>query len=60
MPQAVHMGDMKLGYTSIYVADVLAMIDFYERAFGLKRRFVHESNLYAELNTGETVLAFAG
>ena len=54
------MGDMKLGYTSIYVADVLATIDFYERAFGLKRRFVHESNLYAELNTGETVLAFAG
>jgi len=60
MPQAVHMGGMKLGYTIIYVADVLATIDFYERAFGLKRRFVHESNLYAELNTGETVLAFAG
>lgn len=50
---------MKLGYTIIYVADVLATIDFYERAFGLKRRFVHESNLYAELDTGETVLAFA-
>ncbi|CBS86972.1 VOC family protein [Azospirillum lipoferum] len=51
---------MKLGYTIIYVADVLATIDFYERAFGLKRRFVHESNLYAELDTGETTLAFAG
>lgn len=51
---------MKLGYTIIYVADVLATVDFYERAFGLKRRFVHESNLYAELDTGETVLAFAG
>jgi uncharacterized glyoxalase superfamily protein PhnB len=54
------MCGMKLGYTIIYVADVLATIDFYERAFGLKRRFVHESNLYAELDTGETVLAFAG
>ena len=51
---------MKLGYTIIYVADVLATVDFYERAFGLERRFVHESNLYAELDTGETVLAFAG
>lgn len=51
---------MKLGYTIIYVADVLATVDFHERAFGLKRRFVHESNLYAELDTGETVLAFAG
>jgi uncharacterized glyoxalase superfamily protein PhnB len=51
---------MKLGYTIIYVANVLATIDFYERAFGLQRRFVHESNLYAELETGETILAFAG
>lgn len=51
---------MKLGYTIIYVADVPTTINFYERAFGLKRRFVHESNLYAELDTGETILAFAG
>lgn len=51
---------MKLGYTILYVADVLDTIDFYERAFGLRCRFVHESNLYAELDTGETALAFAG
>lgn len=51
---------MKLGYTIIYVADVLATIAFYEKAFGLSRRFVHESNLYAELETGGTTLAFAG
>jgi uncharacterized glyoxalase superfamily protein PhnB len=51
---------MKLGYTIIYVGDVPATVDFYERAFGLARRFVHESNLYAEMETGETVLAFAG
>lgn len=51
---------MKLGYTIVYVADVLGTVDFYERAFGLKRRFVHESNLYAEMETGETLLAFAG
>jgi len=51
---------MKLGYTIIYVADVPKTVAFYEAAFGLKRRFVHESNLYAEMDTGDTVLAFAG
>jgi lactoylglutathione lyase len=50
---------MKLGYTIIYVADVVATVDFYERAFGLERRFVHDSNMYAEMQTGETLLAFA-
>lgn len=51
---------MKLGYTIIYVADVPATVAFYEDAFGLKRRFIHESQLYAEMETGETALAFAG
>lgn len=51
---------MKLGYTIIYVADVPETIAFYESAFGLSRRFIHESNLYGELETGDTVLAFAG
>jgi lactoylglutathione lyase len=50
---------MKLGYTIIYVADVIATIDFYEQAFGIERRFVHDSNMYAEMQTGETLLAFA-
>lgn len=50
---------MKLGYTIIYVTDVAATIDFYERAFGLERRFVDESGMYGELETGETTLAFA-
>jgi len=51
---------MKLGYTIIYVADVVATVAFYEKAFGLARRFVHESNLYAEMETGSTTLGFAG
>jgi lactoylglutathione lyase len=32
---------------------------FFEKAFGLKRKFVHESGTYGELDTGETALAFA-
>lgn len=50
---------MKLGYTIAYVSDVAASIAFYEQAFGLKRRFIHESGQYGELETGETTLAFA-
>lgn len=49
---------MKLGYVILYVADVGQTVDFYEAAFGLKRRFVHESGQYAELETGATALAF--
>lgn len=50
---------MHLGYIILYVADVPATISFYEKAFGLKTRFLHESNMYGEMETGQTVLAFA-
>ena len=50
---------MKLGYTITYVPDVDASLRFFERAFGLKRRFLHESGTYGELETGQTTLAFA-
>ena len=50
---------MRFGYTILYVREVALSVDFYERAFGLKRRFVHESGQYAELETGPTALAFA-
>lgn len=50
---------MKFGYTIIYVPDVAASLAFFEKAFGLSRRFLHESGDYGELETGETTLAFA-
>lgn len=50
---------MKFGYTIIYVADVTAAVKFYSDAFGFVTRFVHEGGDYAELDTGETTLAFA-
>lgn len=50
---------MKLGYVITYVPDVAAALDFYERAFGLTRRFLHPSLTYGELETGATALAFA-
>jgi lactoylglutathione lyase len=50
---------MKLGYTIMYVPDVLKAVEFYEAAFGLKRRYVHDSGQYAEMETGATALGFA-
>ena len=50
---------MKLAYTIIYVPDVPASLRFFESAFGFKRKFLHESETYGELDTGETTLSFA-
>lgn len=50
---------MKFGYTIIYVPHVDASLSFIERAFGIPRRFLHESGTYGELDTGATTLAFA-
>lgn len=50
---------MKLGYTILYVKDVRNSLDFYEKAFGLKSKFLHESGDYGELDTGATTLAFS-
>lgn len=50
---------MMFRYTILYVQDVPTSLDFYERAFGLKRMFLHESQDYGELATGETKLAFS-
>lgn len=50
---------MRLAYTILYVPDVAASLHFFERASGLRRRFLHESGTYGELDTGSTTLAFA-
>ena len=50
---------MHFGYTILYVRDVAASLDFYERAFDQRRRLLHESGQYAELDTGATTLSFA-
>lgn len=46
-------------HTIFYVTNLEKIIDFYEKAFGITAKFVHESGMYAELNTGGTTLAFA-
>jgi len=39
---------MKFSHTILYVKDVEASTAFYEKAFGLTTRFVHEEKCYAE------------
>ena len=55
------MNTPTLGYVILYVNDVAASLAFYEKAFGLTRRFFHDDNgkAYGELETGATRLAFA-
>ena len=50
---------MKLGYTIVYVPDVKASLQFFSDVFGFAVKFLHDSETYGELATGETTLAFA-
>ena len=49
---------MKFSYTILYVSNVNHAVAFYEKAFGIESRFIHESGQYAEMETGSTALAF--
>jgi uncharacterized glyoxalase superfamily protein PhnB len=49
---------MKYAYTIIYVDNVTKTIQFYEKAFGFKQKFITPEKDYGELITGETTIAF--
>jgi uncharacterized glyoxalase superfamily protein PhnB len=51
--------EMKLTYTTLFVPEIAAAVAFYEAAFGMKAKMVHDSGQYAELEAGGTTLAFA-
>ena len=50
---------IRFAYTILYVKDVTTTIEFYEKVFKLKRKFIAETGEYGELSTGETTLSFA-
>lgn len=50
---------MHFGYTIVYVPEVQAAVTFYSAAFGFSTRFHSDEWDYAELETGDTTLAFA-
>jgi catechol 2,3-dioxygenase-like lactoylglutathione lyase family enzyme len=43
----------------VYVPDVPAAVELYERAFGMARTFIDPSGRFGQLDTGTTALAFA-
>lgn len=49
---------LKLSHVIFYVKDMQATLKFYENAFDIKTRYIHEGGVYAELETGATSLAF--
>ena len=51
--------NMKYAYTIFYVTKVTETIEFYEKAFGLSRKFITPEKDYGELISGETTIAFA-
>lgn len=50
---------MKFSHITLLVSDVAQSIAFYEKAFGFKTRFMHESGLFAELEMEGAALHFA-
>jgi lactoylglutathione lyase len=50
---------VKFSYTILYVKNVTESIEFYEKAFGFKRKFITPENNYGELLSGDTVISFA-
>ena len=49
---------VEFGYAIVYVPSVPEAIEFYEAAFEFEDSFIHESEDYGELATGNTKLAF--
>ncbi len=50
---------VKFGYAISYVPSVERSLSFFEDVFDMKRRFITDEKDYGELDTGDTVLAFA-
>lgn len=51
--------ELTLGWVIVYVDDPPAASDFYQRTFGLHGEFAAPDGTYAQLDTGQTKLAFA-
>lgn len=49
---------LRLGYAVIFVPDIRDTVAFYEAAFGLRLRYLNPTGQYAEMETGDTLLAF--
>jgi predicted enzyme related to lactoylglutathione lyase len=50
---------LTLGWTIVYVEDPVAASEFYASTFGLEPEFAAPDGSYAQMDTGQTKLAFA-
>ena len=50
---------LTLGWTIVYIEDPVAASEFYAGTFGLTPEFAAPDGSYAQLDTGQTKLAFA-
>jgi catechol 2,3-dioxygenase-like lactoylglutathione lyase family enzyme len=50
----------RFNYSGWFVADVPATVAFYQKALGMRLRYLHPSGRYAELETEDTIVAFIG
>jgi lactoylglutathione lyase len=50
---------LTLGWTIVYVEDPVAASEFYAATFGLTPEFASPDGSYAQMDTGQTKLAFA-
>lgn len=57
----IKKADVKFRHSIFYVDNVKDTMEFYNRAFGFetKKKILHESGDFGELNTGETSLSFS-
>lgn len=53
------MPGVQLGYIILYVPHVPRTVAFLEEAFDIECAYLHESEVYAEMNTGDTRLGIA-
>lgn len=51
---------MRLDGLMLWVSDVPATVRYYREAFGVEPRWVRDEGDYAQMETGEVVLQFAG
>lgn len=49
---------MEFRYAIIFVQDVIKTLEFYEKVFKLKTKFIHRSKNYRELDSGSTILFY--
>jgi len=55
---SLQMSSLKLGYVIHFVPNVMEAVVFYQKAFGITLRYIHQNGQFAQMETGDTGLCF--